>query len=146
VTIRGSPASIMRGRRSIAESRSRSSSAAQSSALSLLVQMTPSLPPSRSTLAISGTASAGSNQCHAVETTLPNEPAVSPIVSTRSSFRATGAAAHARCPRARRVTIGDHRHNDGTADLRAAEAGLISGVRYGRVWPAGTGVAAVQPV
>ena len=49
-------------------SRSRSSSATQSCSRSLVVQMTPSRPPGRSTRAISGTARAGSSQCQAVDT------------------------------------------------------------------------------
>ncbi len=53
-------------------SRSLSRSATQSTERFLLVQITPNLPPSRSTRAISGTVTAGSIQRHADEISTPS--------------------------------------------------------------------------
>lgn len=96
-SVRGAPApgSLMPG------SRSRSSSATQSSRRSLLVQTTPSRPPGRSTLAISGTARTGSSQCQAVDTnTASAHPSGSGISSPQP---ATTRAPAERCASTARI-------------------------------------------
>ena len=119
----------------VRSSLSRSSSATQSSSRSLLVQMTPSRPPGRSTRAISGTARGRSSQCHAVETNT-----ASALASGRGM--ASPRPSRTSSPGERRASTSRIRGSGSTATTRAARP---SSARVNSPVPAARSTATSHP-